>query len=304
MSNNNDYWRKRARDHDDDEEEDDRRRRRRGDEYEEQQETLQSHKRRRHIEAREAAERAAADAEEARLAYTQAELEMQEEERGEEVEEEENAEAASPAAVVSLAAAIAGRAEGDGGDVEPDIQAPRSVPCDDVDWDAYVETEPITKPDFCFWSEMAHGKHQLEQNQAVQNLVTFHRQNMSKMHPFVFVRKIQDMYNRDLRPYFSHPTDPDRQVRGPMWPARNIYEYTHKIVSPPAIASLVSKIYLDIIVTLSKNQVIETDPSSKDPRARKGNIKAIELFVKVTDKARYWFERVAATRNTDLYSLE
>lgn len=102
----------------------------------------------------------------------------------------------------------------------------------ELNWDEYIEEEPITDPGFCLWCRFAvMARNATKGNLKWGALKTYHEENHGRVHPFEFARESQRIYNECLR---DHLTDEDGcPIRGPAWPAKNIHEHaiTHVVIA-------------------------------------------------------------------------
>lgn len=146
--------------------------------------------------------------------------------------------------------------------VEPDV--PHFQPYMELDWSKYPyidPDDPVTDPTFCFWSEMSVSQRALRDNQAVQDLRKMHTENFGRMHPFAFCRMMQEYYNEHLRPYFADPRDPiyGDHIRGPHWPAENIYMYGVRRLDPYSVAVYQAGITSEIMLRLAHKSLFLSD---------------------------------------------
>lgn len=179
-------------------------------------------------------------------------------------------------------------------DAEPP-PAPVPVPMRQVDWTQYPQDpeDPVTEPDFCFWCEYAQSKQEYIGNKRVEKLVRCHNENNEHTNPFLFAKMMQDIYNRDLRPYLVR--DGKRYV-GPAWPALNIVEHTlGHTFSPLSIRKRIVMVYTEALLRMERKAVFLDDGTV--------SAKALDEYRKTAKELLPLLAKVEGARNTDLFSV-
>jgi hypothetical protein len=196
--------------------------------------------------------------------------------------------------------------DGGGGGIEDPPPPPVPVCLSNIDWSQFKEREPVTDPDFHLMAVVAQNKEQYKENPALKRIVNYMRENRGVIPPFDYVRGIQDIYNdpkRGIRNFMMQldPTDKTgrRMIRvpGPVWPGRNIWEYTRKHV----VAA--SSFYEDRALTYSL--VLQAMENSMlflgDANNPTVDMKVLDAYNKTTDKARFFIAKIEQQRDTALF---
>jgi hypothetical protein len=174
---------------------------------------------------------------------------------------------------------------------------PKTVPLHDVDWATYEQDpyDPITDAGWCFWCHHAQSKEQYQENKRVLRLAKFHKENLSRMHPFAFCRKMQGLYNRDMRNNLVD--EHNKRIRGPAWSAQSIFEHTLKhAISPYSIREEVVRCMTSAMRSL-QNSGIFLDDGTVDT-------KKLDEYRKTWKELAPLLNKIESMRNTDLYGIE
>jgi len=86
----------------------------------------------------------------------------------------------------------------------------------------YEESEPIPRPNWCLLCKYRQAGQHMSEDKFLR-LVTYVKDNQRVIEPHEFLRTTQAYYDKHVRPYLTnHKGD---QVRGPPWPAKQIWEH-------------------------------------------------------------------------------
>ncbi len=137
----------------------------------------------------------------------------------------------------------------------------------------------------------------MQSNQRFEKVLTYFKESYGIVHPFVFVREIQRLYNVHIRDHLADPSDPNRVLRGPAWGAKSIYNRSRqRVMDPQAMRVDALRTIQVALVDLADNGIFKKDAQGK----RFVDAKAMELYLKVFKEARPMLKESEAKQSTAL----
>lgn len=154
------------------------------------------------------------------------------------------------------------------------------VPRDgDLDWsqyphDEYWPADPVLDPSWSFWDYYVAGNGTV--CTGYSKLVEYHTASYARVHPFVYARQMQRIYNQHCRRFMVDPEARNRKegqrCHGPAWSARNIYEWPLQQAVPFAVRSSINKTYAKVFECMQQGQIFLSNGGT--------DLKALDAFNK------------------------
>lgn len=180
-----------------------------------------------------------------------------------------------------------------------------AVPPDDIDFDRYEEAEDTSDhPTFCLWCHVKQSKQEYKESKRLQKLIRFWEENKASMEPFEFCRRMQQLYNENMRMLLKDD-DGDPIPMGPPWPARVMWEHdiSHQL-RPNAVLEDIARTMHTALRTLRDNGLfIEDTYTRTGTKKRRLDYTASKTYREIVKELRPILDKLSTSRNKDLYGL-
>jgi hypothetical protein len=177
---------------------------------------------------------------------------------------------------------------------------PKPVPMQYTNWALYKQpaSDPILDPSFCFACHFAQSKQEYSENKRIEDMRRFATESRDHMHPFLFAKEMQHIYNTTVRPYLQYR---GMSYAGPAWPARNIYEHalSHK-PTPGAWRQQIARTLLTAMKTMEENGLFLADGTTG---ARRVDPRVLDAYNKTYKEVKPLLKELESHTNGDLYGF-
>lgn len=152
----------------------------------------------------------------------------------------------------------------------------------------HVVEEPCNDPDFCFQCNCSQDAREWEKNGRYLKLISFINDNFDKISMHALCAQVQQIYNRDLRPY--------TQLKLP-WRQQIIYDHiVFHAPSPRIMYELSLRQHNNILHVLASNGCFLKNINN--PSDYKVNGENVKLLLQVTEKRNAILGKVTQLRGT------